>query len=479
MKPLKPRSKNQSILFDDETLKISFKVDKNERVPIHNSDKLRLRVTVLAFNQIVDDSLLQKNELLYFGAHKKAAVKLPSDYISKKLDLLKLNTDGTITLKITPDASGYLEYGDQLTAVEDQVGIDKKNYKESTLPIGSKGFLVYDTVIIYFETVSQDETAIPFSWRQQIKDPYFVRWFAVSAAIHLALFILAYVMPKPDLEDKTEKIRKQYKKIVVQNKEMKKYQPAIVRSKKLRGNVGKEGSGAKAGGKEGRRGRGVKGRTGKKTNRVDVNKTGVLSFFSKNNNSVLNDLIGSGSNITESIDKLGSKNARHGLPGETTVREGKGIRGSASGGGNNTASIGQGLGTKGKGGGNKNMGGLSDFGTGKKNVAVSASIDDEEVYIQGNIPKDVIARIIRNHLGQIRSCYERQVIRQPKLRGKIVVRFVIGLQGRVTSTSIAETGMNNAAVEGCIQRVVRRMPFPKPGGGVVEVVYPFTFNLAT
>jgi len=40
---------------------------------------------------------------------------------------------------------------------------------------------------------------------------------------------------------------------------------------------------------------------------------------------------------------------------------------------------------------------LADFGTGRSNTAVSASIDEEEVFIMGSIPKEVIAKIINDN----------------------------------------------------------------------------------
>lgn len=96
----------------------------------------------------------------------------------------------------------------------------------------------------------------------------------------------------------------------------------------------------------------------------------------------------------------------------------------------------------------------------------------------GNIPKEVIAKIMADHMGEVRFCYERQLTVQPALRGKVVTNFVIGLEGNVTSTGIKQSTLGSPTVEQCIQNVIRRIKFPKPGGGIVEVIYPYVFRVA-
>ncbi len=242
-----------------------------------------------------------------------------------------------------------------------------------------------------------------------------------------------------------------------------------------RGKVGMEGEGARARGAEGRRGRGVPGHT---MTGNQLAKTGVLDFFTKaGKRGAFDELLAGGPAIPRSADSAFNRGARYGLAGERELRAGKGLEGTGTGSGGLSTSLGQGLGTKGKGGGAKGPG-LADFGTGRSSVAVSASIDEEEVYIMGNIPKSVIAKIIADHMGQIRYCYERELTKNPELRGKIATLFVIGLEGRVTSARVKQTTMNSPPVEGCVLDVIRRLPFPKPGGGIVEVSYPFLFRVA-
>ena len=230
-----------------------------------------------------------------------------------------------------------------------------------------------------------------------------------------------------------------------------------------------------AGGPSGKRGASTPG-----VQKPSLNKAknaGVLSFFAKNGKSGgFNDL------VDGSVDTLATNLARpasgkYGLPGETTPREGKGLTGTNTGGGNTTANIGVGLGTKGKGAGIKGDG-LSDNGTGKNKSSIVASIDAESATAVGSLSKDQIFKVIQAHMGAITACYERQLQIDPSIEGKIVESFVIGSSGRVTSASTQLTLMKSPPIESCINGVFRGMKFPSPAEGqIVEASYSFEFKI--
>jgi outer membrane biosynthesis protein TonB len=93
------------------------------------------------------------------------------------------------------------------------------------------------------------------------------------------------------------------------------------------------------------------------------------------------------------------------------------------------------------------------------------------------LDKEVIARVIRSNLGQIRYCYERQLSANPDIYGKVKVVFTIGSGGGVTTQKIGNTTLKNAMVEGCMLRRIAGWKFPIPEGGTsVLVSYPFLFK---
>lgn len=96
---------------------------------------------------------------------------------------------------------------------------------------------------------------------------------------------------------------------------------------------------------------------------------------------------------------------------------------------------------------------------------------------------NVVARVIRGHLGAIRGCYERQLSEQRDLEGRLVVHFTIDATGGVSSANSAALlrngDLDRASVFGtCVEDEFRRMHFPPPGFAQ-DFSFPFTFSPGT
>lgn len=99
--------------------------------------------------------------------------------------------------------------------------------------------------------------------------------------------------------------------------------------------------------------------------------------------------------------------------------------------------------------------------------------------VRGSLDKEVIRRIVRRHLNEVKYCYELELARAPGLAGRVVVQFAIAPGGQVITSALASSTMGNARVENCTVQAVRRWLFPAPaGGGLVMVTYPFVLNPA-
>ncbi len=98
----------------------------------------------------------------------------------------------------------------------------------------------------------------------------------------------------------------------------------------------------------------------------------------------------------------------------------------------------------------------------------------------GRLSKQQIAKVVQGNKGAIRYCYESQLTRYPTLRGKIVVDFIIEPSGSVKTVKIPTNDLSNKTAAGkvasCLIRFIKRWRFPKPKGGKVRVIYPFTFG---
>lgn len=97
--------------------------------------------------------------------------------------------------------------------------------------------------------------------------------------------------------------------------------------------------------------------------------------------------------------------------------------------------------------------------------------------VVGKLPPEVIKRIVRQNHGRFRLCYENGLRTNPKLEGRITVRFVISRSGDVATVSNAGSTMPSQPVITCVVNSFRTLSFPQPdGGGIVVVTYPITFS---
>lgn len=139
---------------------------------------------------------------------------------------------------------------------------------------------------------------------------------------------------------------------------------------------------------------------------------------------------------------------------------GSGLGGSGGLGGNGLSGRGIGNGT-GKGGGRSRP---------VVNVPGIAGVSG------GGLTQQEILDVIKAHLNQIRHCYDRLLQRSPNARGKIKVKWKIGTNGRVTTTSIVSSSISDSTMKGCVTSRIKRWKFPKPRNNKpVDVSFPFSF----
>ena len=86
---------------------------------------------------------------------------------------------------------------------------------------------------------------------------------------------------------------------------------------------------------------------------------------------------------------------------------------------------------------------------------------------------EVVRRVLRRHINELRFCYERALQARPTLAGQVTIQFVIGPDGAVVSSAVAESAIGHGATETCLATAFRRWPFPSvEGGGVAAVSQP-------
>ncbi len=189
--------------------------------------------------------------------------------------------------------------------------------------------------------------------------------------------------------------------------------------------------------------------------------------------------------LLAAVDKLGSgpgsRNVKSsnfklsGLVGKAPIANaGLGTFGLGGGGKGGGATLGGEL-LRGKGGGGIGAFGAGGIGKGSVGGTVTRA-SARSVAVQGNIDREAVAKAVNSHLQEVRACYERALLKDPGLAGKVVLEWTISTAGRVVTAKTKTSTLRNGAVEGCILQSLKTWQFPLARGGVVIVSYPFLFN---
>ena len=150
------------------------------------------------------------------------------------------------------------------------------------------------------------------------------------------------------------------------------------------------------------------------------------------------------------------------------------------GGGTGEGTIGLGnVGLIGKGGGGGTGSGYgrgSGAGFGGRGKRVPR-VRQAKAQVKGALDKDIIRRIVRAHINEVRYCYNQGLVRDPNLKGRVSVQFTIGPTGKVPVAVVQQSSLKDRDVANCVAKAVKRWTFPKPqGGGNVVVTYPFVLQ---
>jgi hypothetical protein len=90
-----------------------------------------------------------------------------------------------------------------------------------------------------------------------------------------------------------------------------------------------------------------------------------------------------------------------------------------------------------------------------------------------------IVDTVKAHVSDVRTCYEDALKEDSETKGKLVIEFTVGSDGKVAATRKVESTLKSGAagkLEGCILNKAKGWPFPKPKG-VGNVVFPYPFDL--
>ncbi len=139
-----------------------------------------------------------------------------------------------------------------------------------------------------------------------------------------------------------------------------------------------------------------------------------------------------------------------------------------------------------KGGGQGEAASIGDLATSgggkvaygaKSEVRVSGSVAAEEAEVDSSdIDQGKLAAFVKARMGLIKACYENALKRNPKLKGKISVRFTILETGALSEIAPAVNNLGSPEVAACIVNTMRSWRTQFRPSGPVTVEYPFVFQ---
>lgn len=100
--------------------------------------------------------------------------------------------------------------------------------------------------------------------------------------------------------------------------------------------------------------------------------------------------------------------------------------------------------------------------------------------VVGPLDRDIIRRIVRAHINEVRYCYNEGLSADPALSGRVAIQFTIGSAGKVVEAVVASSTLDedddDEGVATCIGTAVQRWKFPKFEGEAAVVTYPFVLS---
>ena len=198
-----------------------------------------------------------------------------------------------------------------------------------------------------------------------------------------------------------------------------------------------------------------------------------------------------GVDAAEEVDIFGLEAAVETLP-PVQLGDSSGVSGEGFGVGSfGTSGRGGGGGGSGAGVSGSGVSGHGVSGSGRTYGSSSSSLGDKSVskpmlklgrpQVSGSLDKRVIRKVIGQHKSEVKACYEKQLMVDGTLAGRLEVKFSISEDGVVISVVIVSNTLSaepGEAVGACVAKAMESWNFPAAqGGGLVVVTYPFNFEV--
>ena len=90
-----------------------------------------------------------------------------------------------------------------------------------------------------------------------------------------------------------------------------------------------------------------------------------------------------------------------------------------------------------------------------------------------------IIETVQKYNDDARNCYLAQLEKDKTAEGKVKIRMLIDLKGKVSASRLEQNTFKDKSLGQCLMDKMKAWQFPKPRGGeIVSAAYPFEFKTA-
>jgi hypothetical protein len=449
-----------------------------------------LRIGIIQGGKIVEERLVRKRESVTVGQSTKNSFVIPTEALPKSFTLFELLGNGGYALNFSDGMDGRISLGDQVLPLPQcKQGLAQRRGHLWQLPLNdrARGKVVVGDATILFQFVAppppQPRPQLPPSVRGSVSQT--LDWFLI-AILGLSLIghfgFVAYLRTvdwprKPNLEDVPDR----FVQVVAKPQPVMPETKIIVQDKGKGVEVKKEGGG---GGGTGRKGGGKKtaeqmAADAEARARAEAERRARLAEQARalGVNMALGHH-GEGGNVRNLLE--------NGSPGGDQEKALSGLQGvgvaRGSGGGLPGIKVGGGGGT-----GNGKVAGIGDLragavgggGTGEKGPESAPKgfvrRGGEAKVTSGEADPRGVSQVISDSMGLMKSCYDRELKRNPELKGRITLVITIKINGQVGGVDADDNDLGDEVL-GCIKARIQNLRFPPAKGGEAEVKIPLIFT---
>lgn len=434
-------------------------------------DHRYLRVALVWNGTIIHERIFSKAQKVLIGEELKCSFIIPSEDLPRSYLLLEPSGKDSYTLNVRSSMKGKIALNNEPMPLKEFLESGKASkvgddYKVEVSE-GDWGVLVIGNVGIFFQFVSTADQIPALPIWERIDTALLVATF-ISMILQLSFVVVTRLVFDDQLKLGVYEIPDRFVKFMIEK-------PKEIEEEEI---FKDDDVGKKAAGKE--------GKFGMKDSKIKLSKVpkrdgemvkkikdyGIHKALGSNllAQGPLKQIFGDRTGFDSSMAIAMSGHGDQLIVGQGSG--GMGFRGTGSGGGGSGFGRVWGMGRIDTGGGRGVKAGLS----GKRRKKVKASVRRGKSTVQGFCKASDILRVVQARSAGIKFCYEKELQRNPSLAGKVVLNWMINIQGKVSRAYVVSSTLKSPKVENCLLRQVRRWRFTKPDGGQCSVNFPFVFQ---